>query len=195
MYWALSTRQKFWFEISEIPHAQWNSTFRFHRTDPGHRTFGYCSCKQDTKERYWGQQFCQMERDVSIRPTDRPTEMSAPLSNKRWSQIFRSDWTEMIPGFYLGFIVWERSPEWPRVSWRDPGAFLPGIFWNGYALRCNLVHFETQFWEMLQRYFILFFRHDHVPCHIVSLDREYLLRVHWPRRVWMIFSNIVTYIL
>ena len=24
----------------------------------------------------------------------------------------------------------------------------PEISWNEYALRCNLVHFETQFWEM-----------------------------------------------
>ena len=24
----------------------------------------------------------------------------------------------------------------------------PEMFWNEYALRCNLVHFETQFWEM-----------------------------------------------
>ena len=31
---------------------------------------------------------------------------------------------------------------------------------NEHALRCNLVHFETQ------------------SCHIVSLDREYLLHVH-----------------
>ena len=70
-------------------------------------------------------------------------------------------------GFYLGFIVWGRSPEWPKAT-----SFLGGsggmppppqeIFLNEYALRCNLVHFETQFWEMLQ-------------C------------VHWPRRVWMIF--------
>ena len=36
------------------------------------------------------------------------------------------------------------------------------IFWNEYALRCNLVHPETQFWEMLQ-------------C------------VHWPCHTWMIF--------
>ena len=36
------------------------------------------------------------------------------------------------------------------------------IFWNEYALRCNLVHFETQFGEMLQWYFILFFSLDHV---------------------------------
>ena len=38
----------------------------------------------------------------------------------------------------------------------------PEIFWNEYALRRNLVHFETQFWEMLQWYFILFFSRDHV---------------------------------
>ena len=44
--------------------------------------------------------------------------------------------------------------------------------WNEYALRCNLVHFETQFWDVTVA---------------VSLDREYLLHVHWPRRVWMIF--------
>ena len=53
---------------------------------------------------------------------------------------------------------------------------------NENVLRCNLVHFETQFWEMLQWYFVWFFwswsRSDnvtilHVPCHIVSLDREY----------------------
>ena len=37
----------------------------------------------------------------------------------------------------------------------------PEIFWNEYALRCNLVHFETQFWEILQWYFILFFSKSH----------------------------------
>ena len=30
-----------------------------------------------------------------------------------------------------------------------PGKCPPEIFWNEYALRCNLVHFETQFLEML----------------------------------------------
>ena len=29
-----------------------------------------CSCKQDRKERYWGQQFWQMESDISVRPTE-----------------------------------------------------------------------------------------------------------------------------
>ena len=39
-------------EISEIPRAQWNGTFRLHRRDPSHRAFGYRPCKQDTKKRY-----------------------------------------------------------------------------------------------------------------------------------------------
>ena len=51
--------KKTWFEISEIPRAHWNGTFRLHRLDISHRVFGYCSCKQDTKERHWGQQFWQ----------------------------------------------------------------------------------------------------------------------------------------
>jgi len=72
---ALSIQQKFQFEITEIPRAEWKGTLRLHRPDPSHRAFGYCSCKQDTKERYWEQQFCQMERDISVRPT----EMSGPL--------------------------------------------------------------------------------------------------------------------
>ena len=57
-----------------------------------------------------------------------------------------------LPGFYLGFIVWGRSPEWPKATrfLAGSGGMLPWkFFWNECALRCNLVHFETQFWEML----------------------------------------------
>ena len=35
-----------------------------------------CSCKQDTKEQYWGQRFWQMERNISVRPT----EMTRPVT-------------------------------------------------------------------------------------------------------------------
>ena len=104
-----------------------------------------------------------------------------------WADIIAE--VEGVSGCYLGFIVWGRSPEWPKAmsflagSGGMPPA--PEIFWNEYALRCNLVRFETQFWEMLQWYFISFFSRDLVPCHIVPL--AYLLHVHWPRRVWMIF--------
>ena len=50
------------------------------------------------------------------------------------------------------------------------GNKLPSLemFCYEYALRCNLVHFETQFWEMLQ-------------C------------VQWPCCIWMIFPNIYLY--
>ena len=97
---ALSIQQKFRFEISEIPRTQWNGTFRLHRpdTDTSHcasSASGYCSCKQDTKERYWEQQFCQMERDISVRPT----EMTRPVTVdhlQSWSRIFRSDQTEIV---------------------------------------------------------------------------------------------------
>ena len=59
------------------------------------RAFGYCSCKQDTKERYWGKQFCLMETDISVRPT----EMTGLVKEdylQTWSRIFWSDQTEMV---------------------------------------------------------------------------------------------------
>ena len=54
-----------------------------------------CSRKQDTKDRYWGQQFWQMERH-SFGPTDRndQTGHCGPLQSL--SRIFRSDQTEMV---------------------------------------------------------------------------------------------------
>ena len=93
---ALSIQQKFRFEISGILRVQWNGTFRLHRPDPSHRALGYCSCKQDTKERYWGQQFCQMERNISVQPT----EMTRPVKEdhlQSWSRIFRSDQVRSVP--------------------------------------------------------------------------------------------------
>ena len=51
---------------------------------------------------------------------------------------------------YLGFIVWERGPEWPKATsflgWS--GGIPPQkFFWNQYVQRCNLVHF----WETILR--------------------------------------------
>ena len=69
------------------------------------------------------------------------------------------------PGFYLEFIVWGRSPEWPKATrfLGESGGMPPSKFFlNDYALTCTLVHFKTQFWEMLQWYFISFFSHDHI---------------------------------
>lgn len=78
-----------------------NSTFpmerkrELYRPDPSHCAFAYCSCKGDTKERYWGQQFCQVERDILVRPT----EITGPVKVDHleiWVPIFQSDQTEMI---------------------------------------------------------------------------------------------------
>ena len=52
------------------------------------------SCKQDRKERYWGQQ-----RDTAVRPT----EMTRPVTVdhlQSWSRIFRPDQTEMVRSFW-----------------------------------------------------------------------------------------------
>ena len=68
-----------------------------------------CSCKQDRKERYWEQQFWQMERDISVRPT----EMTRPVTVdhlQSWSRIFRSDQTEMV-----------RSIWWTNRNFRNFG--------------------------------------------------------------------------
>ena len=60
----------------------WQKKYQRFIGNPSHRAFGYCSCKQDSKERHWGQQFCQMERDISVRPTERndQTSQSGPPS-------------------------------------------------------------------------------------------------------------------
>ena len=70
-----------------------------------------------------------------------------------------------IYGLYLGFIVWERSPEWPKATsflgWS--GGIPPRSFFEINMCRDAIwCIFERQFWEMLR-------------C------------VHWPRQVWMIF--------
>ena len=78
-------------------------------------------------------------------------------------RVFRS-WAQLVRVLSKIYRLGEKSRvaeghELPRgVRGHAP----PGIFLNEYALRCNLVHFDTQFWEMLQWYFILFFSRDHV---------------------------------
>ena len=71
-------------------------------------------------------------------------------------------------------IIWNCAKELNFMAWHAEKSFFkpkitPSSTWessrfemNNYAVRWNLVYFETQFWEMLQ-------------C------------VHWPRHVWMIF--------
>ena len=122
--WVLSIRQKFRFEISEIQLAQWSCTFRLHRPDPSHRAFGYCSCKQDTKERYREIQFGQMERDISVRPTDRDngtSQSSSPsklVSNipvgPNWNGLFHLMYQPKFPEFW----VEGKAPCFSFSNWR-----------------------------------------------------------------------------
>ena len=56
---------------------------------PSHRAFGNCTRRRDIKERYWGQQFSQMERNISFRPTEMTgrTKYSGRTQSK-WSVLF-----------------------------------------------------------------------------------------------------------
>ena len=82
--------------MSEI--SRTNETIHCGCTDPTQATAGLVIVHvsmQDTKGHYWGQQFCQLEKDISVRPT----EMSRPVKVdhlQSWSQIFRSDQTEVV---------------------------------------------------------------------------------------------------
>ena len=78
-----------------------------------------CSCKQDTKERYWGQQFWQMERDIS----GRPTEMTISVGPNRNGP------------FHL-----MNQPKFPEfgVEWKAPFILLQGEIQH-CNINCNRV--------------------------------------------------------
>ena len=74
-----------------------------------HRAFGYCSCKLETKEQYWGRQFCQMERDKSVRPTEitRPVKVDYLLNvvpsipvGSNWNSPFNLISNQNVPEFW-----------------------------------------------------------------------------------------------
>ena len=95
-FWALSIQFMFRFEISEIPCAQWNGTFWLHRPNPSHCVFGYCSCKEDTKECTGDNKFVKWNGTFQ---SDRPTEITRPVKVdhlQSWSRIFQLDQTEMV---------------------------------------------------------------------------------------------------
>ena len=92
-----------------------------------------------------------------------------------------------MPGFYLGFIVWGRSTKWPKATnflAASGGGMSPGKFFKWI---CPVMQ-SSAFWDtILRNVTVVFYFIFLVPCHIVSLDREYLLHVHWPCHIWMIF--------
>ena len=67
-----------------------------------------------------------------------------------------------------------------------------GIRGHGNFLKLICAEMESgAFWDTILRdvtvVFYFFFSCDHIPCHILSLDWEYLVHVRWARRVWIIF--------
>ena len=58
-----------------------------------------CSWKQNTKERYGGQQFRQIERDISVRPT----EITRPVEEAFKAGPEYSGWTK--PKWFVPFDV------------------------------------------------------------------------------------------
>ena len=89
------------------------------QTDPSRRAFGYCSCKLDTKERYWGQQFSIL----SIRSDQ--TGQSGP-SSKLVSNI------PVRPNIYfVPFDVPTKCPEcWVE---RNSNSSLGDLWWRRFA--------------------------------------------------------------
>ena len=113
-YW-----KKFRFEIQFRKFHVPNGTvlwLRLHRPDPIHRSFGYCSCKQDTKERYGGPQFGQMERSISFRQVkvDHAPSISGRSKPKRSVPLYFRNFgsTGKRPMNYWKCVSNFPSPDW-----------------------------------------------------------------------------------
>ena len=151
--WVLSIQQKFRFEISEIQLAQWSCTFRLHRPDPSHRAFGYCSCKQNTKERYREKQFGQMEKG-HFGPTDRDNGTSQSASPSKlvsnilvgpnWNGLFHLMYQPKFPEFELK----GKRPVFPSPT-EDWTAILRVLqaTWRSSRLQCKGSTFISELFQ------------------------------------------------
>ena len=102
---------------------------------------------KDTKERYWGQQFCQMERDISVRPT----EMTRPVGVDQlqsWSRIYQSDQTKMVRSIWFyqpKFSEWKAPPDskGPRSRFRIFPDRESRITLHGAKEPSNTIHYPS----------------------------------------------------
>ena len=91
--------KKFQFENLEIPCTQWKGTFQLNRPNSSHSVYDYCTCKQDTGERYWGQQFCQL-MEGHFSPTDQ---------NDQLVRVDHAGQTELK--WFIPLDFWMKFPE------------------------------------------------------------------------------------
>ena len=89
-------------------------------TDPTQatRAFGYCNCQQDSGERYCGQQFCQMERDISVRSTEMTWPVSMETTFKGgpkywgWTEPKFSEFRGLMESFSDTIVVRNKFRSW-----------------------------------------------------------------------------------
>ena len=92
--------------LSIIPFNK-NSGLKFRKFYVPNGT-AHSGCTAPTKERYWGQQFCQMERDISVRPTEITGAVKVDHLQS-WSRTFRSDQIEMVRSIELSIWCTNRN--------------------------------------------------------------------------------------
>ena len=142
-----SIPQKFQFEIL------WIGMVHSGYTDPTQATAYYCSCMQVTKEQYWGQQFCQVERDISVRPTKmtRPVKVDH-LQSSVLNIPVRPNWNGpfhlMNQPKFLEFWVERKAPKDSSLSriLRFTPRLHTAYLRNGFQLfLLNVCHTVDQF--------------------------------------------------
>ena len=123
-YWT-----KFRFEIQFRKFHVPNGTIlwlRLHRPYPGHRAFGYCPCKQDTKERYGGQQFGQMKRNISFRlvKVDHAPSNSGRSKPKRpFHWMYQPKFSEFWVDWKAPMNYWKYVSNFPSTDWHIGDSF------------------------------------------------------------------------
>ena len=90
--------------------------FQLHRPDPSHCMFAHCSCKQDTKEWFWGQQFCEMEKG-HFSPNDQndQTSQRGPSSKLLLNILVQPMQTELLHS-----IMYQPKCTEFWVEWKAP---------------------------------------------------------------------------
>ena len=118
---ALFIQQKFPFETSEILRAKWNGTFRLHRPDPNHRTFSLLFLQAGYKGAVLRTTICQMERGISVQPTEMTGPFKVDRPPSKMSQIFWSNRSEMVRS------IWFPTEISGILGWIESAAYLPPL--------------------------------------------------------------------